>query len=214
MLRALGVVAVSLPLLAFAAVPATADTTRTATTPAKLRASKKTYTKAVAAGFATATRRLDAQLRRHPRRPTVVLDIDETTMSNWACLDQTGFELGGLATCVVEGRSKAFAAAKQFIRHARARKAAIAFITAAPAAVCDARRANLVAQGIRGPFSLTCKPADYTDSSAVPYKSGARRALIRKGATIVLNVGDQRSDLAGGAARATVKLPNPIYVTT
>jgi acid phosphatase len=214
MLRALGVVAVSLPLLAFAAVPATADTTRTATTPAKLRASKKAYTKAVAAGFVTATTRLDAQLRKHPRRPTVVLDIDETTMSNWACLDEAGFELGGLATCVVEGRSKAFSAAKRFIRHARARRVAIAFITAAPEAVCDARRTNLVAQGIRGPFSLTCKPADYTDSSAVPYKSGARRALIRKGATIVLNVGDQRSDLAGGAARATVKLPNPIYVTT
>jgi len=214
MLRAVGVLAVSLMLLALAAVTATADSTRTATSPAKLRAGKKDYDKAVAAGFATAKRRLDAQLRRHPRRPTVVLDIDETTMSNWACLDEAGFELVGLANCVLQSRSRAFPAAKRFIRHARARNVAIAFITGAPEAVCAGRRKNLVQQGIRAPFSLACKPADYADSSLVPYKSAARRALIRKGATIVLNVGDQRSDLAGGAARATVKLPNPVYVST
>jgi predicted secreted acid phosphatase len=214
MLRAAGAFAVSLLLLAFAAVAATADSTRTAASPAQLRAGKKDYNKAIAAGFATATRRLDAQLRRHPRRPTVVLDIDETTLSNWACLDEVDFELVGLANCVLQSRSRAFPAAKRFIRHARAHKVAIAFITGAPDAVCAGRRENLVEEGIRAPFSLACKPADYTDSSLVPYKSAARRALIRKGATIVLNVGDQRSDLAGGAARATVKLRNPVYVST
>jgi predicted secreted acid phosphatase len=211
--RALGVVAATLLLLALAP-SALAGTTRTSATPEQLRAGKKTYDKAMAAGFAKATRRLDAQLRRHPRRPTVVLDIDETTLSNWTCLDEVDFELLGLATCVVQGRSRAIAAAKRFIRHARRRHVRIAFITGAPAIVCAGRRANLVAQGIPKPFSLTCRPATDKNDSLVPYKSSARRALIRKGATIVLNVGDQRSDLAGGAARATVKLPNPIYLTT
>jgi predicted secreted acid phosphatase len=196
-----------------AAATAGAVTVRTATTPDALRAGHASYEKSVASGFAKATKLLDAQLKKHPKKPTVVLDIDETTMSNWTCLDAAGFELSGLATCVVNSASKAFPAAKAFIKHARAEKVAIAFITGAPDAVCPARRKNLVAQGIKAPFSITCKPASYTTDSLVPYKSGVRKALVKKGATIVLNVGDQKSDLAGGAARKTLLLPNPIYTT-
>ena len=201
-------------LLALAAVaPATAATVRTAATPAELRAGKAAHDKAVGAGFAKATKSLDAQLRKDPRKPTVVLDIDETTLSNWSCFDAVDFDLGGLATCVVQGRSVAFPAAKAFIKHARARKVAIAFVTGAPAALCPARRKNLLAQGIPKAFTITCKPASDTGDSLVPYKSAARKALVRKGATILLNIGDQKSDLAGGAARKTVLLPNPIYVS-
>jgi acid phosphatase len=196
-----------------AATTAGAVTVRTATTPDALRAGRPAYEKSITAGFAQATKLLDAQLKKDPKKPTVVLDIDETTMSNWACLDAAGFELSGLATCVVNSTSKAFPAAKAFIKHARAKKVAIAFITGAPDAVCAARRKNLIAQGIKAPFTLTCKPASYTTDSLVPYKSGARKALVKKGATIVLNVGDQKSDLAGGAARKTLLLPNPIYTT-
>ena len=41
----------------------------------------------------------------------------------------------------------------------------------------------------------------------------ARRArrIERRGYTILANVGDQRSDLAGGHARRAFKLPNPFY---
>ena len=142
----------------------------------------------------------------------MVLDIDETTMSNWGCLDAVDFELSGLATCVVESKSVAFPAAKAFIKHARAKKVAVAFITGAPQAACALRQKNLIAQGIKKPFTLTCRPASDTKDSVVPYKSGERKKLVKKGATIVLNVGDQQSDLSGGAARKTYKLPNPIYV--
>jgi predicted secreted acid phosphatase len=199
-------------LLALAlAATASAATVRTATTPAQLRAGQAAYEKAVTAGFAKATNALDRQLKKHPKKPTVVLDIDETTMSNWTCLDAVDFDLGGLATCVIGNKSVVFPAAKAFIKHARAKKVAIAFITGAPQVVCGARKTNLTAQGIKAPFSLTCRqPTDTTDS-VVPYKSKARKALQKQGATIILNVGDQASDLAGGAAKATVKLANPIY---
>jgi acid phosphatase len=165
----------------------------------------------ITVSFAKATKQLDAQLKHHPKKPTVVLDIDETTMSNWSCLDAVDFDLGGLATCVVKSRSKVFPAARRFIAHARARKVRLAFITGAPQVVCPARKQNLIAQGIKAPFTLVCRPASDTATSVVPYKSGARKQLQKAGATIVLNVGDQRSDLAGGAAKATVKVPNPIY---
>jgi acid phosphatase len=214
MTRARSLVLVLAALLTVAcAATASAATVRTATTPADLRAGKAAYDKAIAAGFAKATRLLDAQLAKHPKKPTVVLDIDETTMSNWACLDAAEFQLTGLATCVIGSTSVAFPSAKAFIKHARARKVALAFITGAPAAVCPARRKNLVAQGIKAPFTITCKPASYTTDSLIPYKSGARKAIAKSGRTIVLNVGDQRSDLAGGAAKQTLLLPNPIYLT-
>jgi acid phosphatase len=202
--------ALALLLVLAVAAAATAATVRTDTTPAQLRAGKKTYDKAVSAGFAQATRKLDAQLHTHPEKPTVVLDIDETTMSNWACLDAAAFDLSGLATCVVESKSKVFPAAKAFIKHARARKVRIAFITGAPEIVCPSRKKNLRAQGITT-FTLICRPASATGDTVVPYKSGERKKLQKAGATIVLNVGDQRSDLAGGGAKATVLLPNPIY---
>jgi predicted secreted acid phosphatase len=205
--------AVTLLVALAAATGAAAATVRTTATPDQLRAGKPAYDKAITAGYAKATKLLDAQLAKHPKKPTVVLDIDETTMSNWACLDAADFELTGLATCIVGSRSVAYPAAKTFIKHARARKVAIAFITGAPQAACALRKKNLNAQGIRGPFTLTCRPADDKNDSLVPYKSGARKALVKKGATIVLDVGDQKSDLAGGAAQKTVLLPNPIYLS-
>lgn len=205
--------ALALLLVLAVAASASAATVRTATTPAALRAGKPAYDKAITAGYAKATKLLDAQLTKHPKKPTVAMDIDETTMSNWACLDAVDFDLGGLATCVLGSKSVAFPAAKAFIKHARARKVAIVFITGAPAVLCPARKKNLAAQGITGAFTLTCKPATYTDDSLIPYKSGARKAIVKKGATILVNIGDQKSDLAGGAARKTVLLPNPVYVT-
>jgi predicted secreted acid phosphatase len=197
-------------LIATAAV-ALASTTRTSATPAELRAGHAAYERSVARGWTKATKLLDAQLAKHPKQPAVVLDIDETTMSNWGCLDRIDFDLSGLVTCVVQSKSVAFPGAKTFIRHARAKHVAIAFITGAPQAACALRQKNLIAQGIKKPFTLVCRPATDTSDSVVPYKSAARKALQKKGATIVLDVGDQQSDLSGGAARKTYKLPNPIY---
>ena len=44
-------------------------------------------------------------------------------------------------------------------------------------------------------------------------KGGAARATVeRHGYTILANVGDQRSDLAGGHSLRRYKLPNPVYL--
>ncbi len=60
------------------------------------------------------------------------------------------------------------------------------------------------------PSYLTCKVA--TACTTVEYKAGTRRYLEReRDLTIVANYGDQWSDLDGGYADATFKLPNPMY---
>ena len=54
--------------------------------------------------------------------------------------------------------------------------------------------------------------ADGDTSSAQDYKTAARKKLMAEDKyTIVANIGDQLSDLAGDAAECTFKLPNPFY---
>ena len=43
------------------------------------------------------------------------------------------------------------------------------------------------------------------------FKIAARKSLTKKGYTIIANVGDQPTDLSGGYAQKTFKLPNPFY---
>lgn len=202
-------VAVALPSSALAA------SVRSEQTPEQIRAyvTSGKYDAALAKGYAQARRGLDAELKKQPKKPTVVLDIDETALSNYACLDAVDFDLSGVAVCVLQSASKAIRPARDFVRYAQRKKVAVVFITGAPEAVCKGREANLRAQGFGGRFTVVCKPPTATEDSVVPYKSGARKALVKQGRTILVNVGDQRSDLDGGAARRTVKLPNPIYVT-
>ncbi len=57
------------------------------------------------------------------------------------------------------------------------------------------------------PAYLPCEPTCTT----VQYKSLTRRHLESLGNDIVLNMGDQFSDLQGGFADETVKVPNPMY---
>lgn len=208
-----------LAVLGLFAAPAgaLAGTVRTDRTPEQIRAYHDSgdYQAAMARTWASATKYVKAQLRAGKvRKPAVVLDIDETAMSNYACLDDADFDPGvGLAVCVGGGKSVAIAPALAFYKQMLRRKVAVFFITGAPDSLCGGRRTNLTTQGFTGTLRLTCRPTDYQLDSLVPYKSGARRALAKQGWTILANVGDQRSDLAGGSARRTFKLVNPMYVT-
>ena len=55
------------------------------------------------------------------------------------------------------------------------------------------------------------KPNKYHQSSVVLYKSNARKDITSQGYDIIVNIGDQQSDLAGGYAEKTFKMPNPFY---
>ena len=62
--------------------------------------------------------------------------------------------------------------------------------------------------GTQQPAYITCAAAKCT---TVEYKAGTRKHIEDLGYDIVLNVGDQWSDLQGGYADRTLKLPNPTY---
>jgi hypothetical protein len=52
------------------------------------------------------------------------------------------------------------------------------------------------------------RPKGYMGRAEV-MKSGLRYSIERLGYKIILNIGDQESDLAGGFSERTYKLPNP-----
>jgi hypothetical protein len=47
--------------------------------------------------------------------------------------------------------------------------------------------------------------------SAILYKSSIRKTIEKKGYDIVINIGDQFSDLKGGFADMVFKVPDPYY---
>ncbi|PIU45680.1 MAG: hypothetical protein COS95_02525 [Ignavibacteriales bacterium CG07_land_8_20_14_0_80_59_12] len=47
--------------------------------------------------------------------------------------------------------------------------------------------------------------------TCIEFKSGARKEIQEKGFTILATISDQYSDLLGGYAQRTFKLPDPMY---
>jgi hypothetical protein len=55
------------------------------------------------------------------------------------------------------------------------------------------------------------RPNGTSTQSAADYKAPERAKIASQGFTIIANVGDQPSDLAGGYAERTFLEPNPFY---
>lgn len=48
--------------------------------------------------------------------------------------------------------------------------------------------------------------------ASIDFKPATRAEVESSGYHIILNVGDQYSDLVGGYSLYTLKLPNPVYI--
>jgi len=95
-------------------------------------------------------------------------------------------------------------------RRARELEVAVFFISGRPRNLREATERNLREQGYEW-TGLILRPDDAQFASAVDFKAPERRKITEQGFTIVLSVGDQESDLKGGYAERTFKLPNPVY---
>lgn len=174
-----------------------------------------------------ARRSLKRQLEdgRRPRRSAIVLDIDDTALWTYPCQRRQGeFGSAELAVCVAEAGVSTQSGGKglprigpvyRFFRLALRRNVRIFFITGRPDFTRDSSRQNLQARGYDGYDQLITQPNDEFAErrSLIPYKSGARAKIERRGHEILVNVGDQRSDLKGGHANKRYKVPNPMYFT-
>ncbi len=172
------------------------------------------YAAAFARAAAPAGKALQESIRDGlPARPAVVFDIDETLLSNWPYLVSHQFAIDpkSFAEWGRRERAAALAPTKAVFDQAIAAGIPVFLITGRGENLRAATIADLKEAGFHGWTGLFLKPANYKDKSAIPYKSGIRRQLAAQGYDILINVGDQESDLAGGYARRTFKLPNPFY---
>jgi predicted secreted acid phosphatase len=145
--------------------------------------------------------------------PALVLDIDETSVFNAPCLEPIDWNLSGLTTCAENGQG-AVTPVLALYKYARKQQVRVVMISGRLQALADVTTQELRRLGCSSGFQLVLMPPDYTQSSVIPYKSAARAMVERHGYTILANVGDQRSDLAGGHSLRRHKLPNPVYVIT
>lgn len=145
----------------------------------------------------------------------VVFDIDETSLSNWDEI-QSLLLVMSLGAEVKVGLSESdppLQPTLDLYRLARQNGYQVFFITGRSDTPENRRitEENLRKAGYSNWKALYLKPVTYNQPSVVPYKSGVRKKITESGFRIVLNVGDQYSDLAGGYTERTLKLPNPFY---
>jgi hypothetical protein len=189
-------------------------------------------------------RRADAELMRllaehnattpeaaRAQRLAIVLDIDETSLSSYC--EEKREDLGYIPSMYDDWVISAEASVPipgtvRLFNHARAAGLSVFFITGRSGKgtahdQTEATARNLAAAGYKDWQGLTMHDASYTTKDTTTFKSQVRAGLIAQGYLLILNVGDQWSDLmdpptapgepARPSARAeiSVKLPNPFY---
>jgi acid phosphatase len=155
-------------------------------------------------------------------RPAIVLDIDETSLSNWPAYKANGWVRIANGPCDIEqgpcglrawqavAQSKALEPTLQLAKRAKELGVAVFFITGRPGTLREATERNLREQGYEWD-EVILMPAGATFISAIDFKAPERRKIAERGYTILFSMGDQESDLKGGYADRVFKLPNPVY---
>lgn len=156
--------------------------------------------------------------KRHARaaaneKLAVVFDIDETTLSNWPQLfaEEFCYDPATWNKWVMQAEAEPIEPLLTVYERARALGYAVFFITGRRESQREATDANLRATGYTEFEELVLKPENMNNAKAADYKTPVRARIEGQGWTIALNIGDQQSDLDGGHAEKTIKLPNPYY---
>jgi acid phosphatase len=147
-------------------------------------------------------------------KPALVLDIDETTLSNYEEMVKAGFAYDSKAfdAWVETASAPAIPSTLRIYKAARQLGVYVFFLTGRAEVQRAATERNLRTQGFDRWQGLILRAPGQGASTALEYKSAARARIVAQGFRIVLNVGDQWSDLGGNPeAEYSVKYPDPYY---
>jgi acid phosphatase len=155
-----------------------------------------------------------AAKRKDGERLALVLDLDETLLSNWPFM--LAEDLGGSDArwdaWHAEGKATAIEPVRGVYRTARRLGIEVFFITSRREHLRAATEKNLAAIGCRECHALAMKPESWHGSTAA-FKTSERQKILAGGYAIIANLGDQESDLAGGCSERAFKLPAPFYLS-
>jgi predicted secreted acid phosphatase len=148
-----------------------------------------------------------------PAKLALVLDIDETALTSYPDMVELNFggTLADIQKREARGKEGAIAPTLQLYNFAKQHGVAVFFITGRPTWMQRATIRNLKNVGFNNWNGITFKSQKYQGQPAENYKTAMRKQLVNQGYVIATNVGDQESDLEGGFAQETYKLPNPFY---
>lgn len=162
-------------------------------------------------------------------KPAIVLDIDETALSNWEQIHHNDFGYIRGGSCDLKSTSACGQRDWELSASATALKptlelytlaktikgkdgagVAVFFVTGRPEDPFQksATEWNLRKAGYDGWTKLVMRSEGQPTAD---FKSKARQAIEAEGYTIVANIGDQFSDLVGEYAERCFKVPNPFY---
>nr|WP_246300281.1 HAD family acid phosphatase [Actinopolyspora biskrensis] len=183
--------------------------------------------------YAKQVRRIEDQIRRSLNqaavneadgKPALVVDVDDTTLLMYNFERRIGYDFTGRAQdkYLESTDANPVFGMPALVNRAHDKDIAVFFVTGREEYQRDWSVRNLKKAGYDVPvdkehFFLdnTNNPPPYlecgSECTTVEYKSGTRKHIESRGYDILANVGDQYSDLKGGYADKTFKLPNPMY---
>jgi acid phosphatase len=148
------------------------------------------------------------------KKPAVVFDIDETSLSNYN--DMVKLNFGSTEEDIIwyenQGFDPAISPVLALYKYAKAHGVVVFFITGRQEDQLKPTEANLKKVGYANWDGLILRHGEFKRTSAVVYKTAMRKEIAEKGYDVIFTIGDQMSDLNGGYADKTFKVPNPYYL--
>lgn len=151
--------------------------------------------------------------RKRGEKLAIVLDVDETAVSNIA-------QLRGSTYCFVRedwnewvdvGVPVELPGIRSLYDYARKHDVAVVFLSGRKESQREDTERVLKAAGLGDWERVLLREPSEDKLTAAEFKSARRAQLEAEGFTVVLTVGDQQSDLDGGHAEHAVLIPNPFY---
>lgn len=142
----------------------------------------------------------------------IVFDIDETTLTNLSVMQAYGFGYNPKvwSSWLAEARAPAILPVQALYETAVRHNVAVFFVTARLEDSRAATEKNLHEVGYEIWANAFFRAPDDLRTTK-QFKTAVRKEIEDAGYHIIVNIGDQDSDLAGGYAERTYKLPNPFY---
>ena len=144
----------------------------------------------------------------------LILDIDETALSNYKELVGADFAYNAAAfdAWVDTAQAPAIPGTLRLYNEAQRLGVSVFFITGRPEPQRAVTERNLQAVGFNNWLELAMRPAADGSETIGAFKAVVRGQIVAQGYTLILNVGDQWSDLKGKPeAEFSVKYPDPFY---
>lgn len=156
---------------------------------------------------------LENQKNNTKNKLALVLDIDETSLSNYEKMVKRDFVASKqqIHQEILAADAPPIKPMLSLYRAALSHGIKVFFVTGRNESERNATQKNLIQAGYKEWSGLYLRPDEYSNQSIIPFKSNARATIAQKGYTIVASIGDQYSDIHGGHTKKGFKLPNPFY---